>query len=77
MIVKPNLQCKSPHFHGLWYFYLISPSTLFRRGGTKFGMAGPISSIVGIEDKGLLEEEACGVLDSLHWSLPVEDGVLS
>ena len=22
MIVRPNLQCKSPYFHGLWYFYL-------------------------------------------------------
>ena len=22
MIVKPDLQCKSPYFHGLWYFYL-------------------------------------------------------
>ena len=23
MIVRPNLQCKSPYFHGSWYFYLI------------------------------------------------------
>ena len=29
MIVKLDLQCKSPYFHGLWYFYLISPSPTF------------------------------------------------
>jgi hypothetical protein len=23
MIVRPDLQSKSPYFHGLWYFYLI------------------------------------------------------
>ena len=22
MIVRPDLQCESPYFHGLWYFYL-------------------------------------------------------
>jgi hypothetical protein len=22
MIVIPDLECKSPYFHGLWYFYL-------------------------------------------------------
>ena len=22
MIVRPELQCESPYFHGLWYFYL-------------------------------------------------------
>jgi hypothetical protein len=24
MIVKPDLQCESPYFHRLWYFYLRS-----------------------------------------------------
>ena len=26
MIVRPDLQCKSPHFHGLWYFYIRHPT---------------------------------------------------
>ena len=26
MILRPYLQCESPYFHGLWYFYLIATS---------------------------------------------------
>jgi hypothetical protein len=25
MIIRPDLQCESPYFHGLWYFYLSLP----------------------------------------------------
>ena len=28
MIVRPDLQCESPYFHGLWYFYLSALPTV-------------------------------------------------
>ena len=37
MIVRPDLQCESPYFHGLWYFYLMQ---------TRFGIGNASQILV-------------------------------
>ena len=46
VIVKPNLRCDLPYFHGLWYFYLKRPTMRFSTPNGQTGLKKRATQVI-------------------------------